>query len=386
MNVTCDGCKTVFKVESARVPPEGIKVRCSKCQHVFDVKSEPPGDTLSEFEDFEKFHKERIEEVSTDVTEERPARIPDEPAGTSFEEFMKKEEPAQESETVESIVEEPISEEIDRGEWPTEPESELEEIDLEPSPSPEPTEVIVAPPEETPVAEEETALSLEAFLKEEIDQESAGKAGLPSLKDARLADLLKGKESEKGSRRRRPSSRPVLVLVLLLAIGVAIYFWWQKQGGSVDLVTNIGLSARSVVAKVSGLWEEVVGFRKQDLVLSGLKGTEDKIGQHRLYIIRGDVTNESKRALMYVKLRVVILDQAGNRIREKVLFAGNVFTRDELEKLAPRFLTGEETLQPKRPKDMVVEAGQTISFMAIFSGLPREGRSFKVEKLEAPAV
>jgi hypothetical protein len=327
-----------------------------------------------------------VGEEKADMTEQGSAVVFGEPPGVSFEEFMKKEEPAQESETVESIVEEPISEEIDRGEWPTEPESELEEIDLEPSPSPEPTEVIVAPPEETPVAEEETALSLEAFLKEEIDQESAGKAGLPSLKDARLTDLLKGKEPEKGSRRRRPSSRPVLVLVLLLAIGVAIYFWWQKQGGSVDLVTNIGLSARSVVAKVSGLWEEVVGFRKQDLVLSGLKGTEDKIGQHRLYIIRGDVTNESKRALMYVKLRVVILDQAGNRIREKVLFAGNVFTRDELEKLAPRFLTGEETLQPKRPKDMVVEAGQTISFMAIFSGLPREGRSFKVEKLEAPAV
>jgi hypothetical protein len=92
------------------------------------------------------------------------------------------------------------------------------------------------------------------------------------------------------------------------------------------------------------------------------------------------------RTRKYVKLRVIILDQAANRIKEKVIVCGNAFTREELETLSPRFFTGEEILQPRRPKDMVLEAQETISFMAIFSGLPREGKSFKVETLEAPGV
>ena len=120
--------------------------------------------------------------------------------------------------------------------------------------------------------------------------------------------------------------------------------------------------------------------------MSGLEGYEEKIGQHRVYIIRGNITNNSGQARKYVKLRVIILDQAGNQIKEKIVLGGNVFTREELEKLSPRFFTGDEVLQPKRPADMVVEAHKTISFMAIFSGLPREGKSFKVETLEAPGA
>ena len=149
---------------------------------------------------------------------------------------------------------------------------------------------------------------------------------------------------------------------------------------------DIGSTLRVAGEKVSDLWEDVIGSRKGGVELSDLQGYEEKIGQHRVYIIKGNVTNTSKRTRRFVKLRVVILDQVGNRIKEKAILCGNSFTREELEKLSPRFFTGEEILQPKRPKDMVLEAHKTISFMAIFSGLPREGKSFKIEKLEAPGV
>jgi len=153
-----------------------------------------------------------------------------------------------------------------------------------------------------------------------------------------------------------------------------------------DLIADLSPTLQEALGKITGLWEEVIGFRKEDLELSHLQGYEDVIGQHQIYVIKGSVTNKSKRARRYVKLKVLILDQAGNRIKESVIFCGNVFTREELEQLSPGFLTGEETLQPKRPKDMVLEAEGTISFMAIFSDLPREGKSFKVEKLEAPGA
>ena len=37
MIVTCQQCGTKFKLDDDLIPPQGIKVRCSKCQHVFVV-------------------------------------------------------------------------------------------------------------------------------------------------------------------------------------------------------------------------------------------------------------------------------------------------------------------------------------------------------------
>ena len=75
MNVTCDACKTIFKVDDSRIPPEGIKVRCSKCQQVFLVRREASGDFLSELHDFERSLRDRMEEASSDTADEQPTPI-----------------------------------------------------------------------------------------------------------------------------------------------------------------------------------------------------------------------------------------------------------------------------------------------------------------------
>lgn len=41
MIITCPECLTKFKLDDGRVPAGGAKVRCSKCQHVFQVQKEP---------------------------------------------------------------------------------------------------------------------------------------------------------------------------------------------------------------------------------------------------------------------------------------------------------------------------------------------------------
>lgn len=450
MNVTCDACKTLFNVDDSRIPSEGIKVRCSKCQQVFLVRREVSEDFLSELQDFEKSLMDQMEKALADTTEDQPAPTSEEPAGLSFEEFMSKEEPGPEPEptnfageepvpggfeqlvepTQESAptaeaptetavgepapvseepadisfeefmgkeelgsepvaAEEPTVGEVERFERPPNGEVGSEEADLQLPPASEPADVILATTEEKPTEDEEPGLSAEAFLKEEMARESEGQAreaALPSLKQKKFEDLMRGKGPEKASVKWRSSFRVVLFLILLMIVGAVAYLWWQNQRVSVTLLTHIGSTLGRAVEKASGLWEDVIGFRKEDLELSDLQGSEDMIGQHRVYIIKGNVTNKSTRVRKYVKLKVVILDQAGNRIKETTVFCGNVFTREELEKLAPRFFTGDETLPPKRPKDTIVGANETISFMAIFSGLPREGRSFKVEKLEAPGV
>jgi len=317
--------------------------------------------------------------------DEESATVSEEPSGISFEDLISQETPSPGFEESESPAEGTIPEEFDLPGEPPQEEVDSEGVDQQVPPASE----MVTRPEETPAEEAETALSMEAFLKGEIERESkdqAKGAALPSLKQKKFEDLLKGKRPKTRLARRSPSLRTILLLILLVVIGALAYLGWQNQEVSMSLLTHVGPTLETAVGKVSGLWEDVIGFRKEDLELSGLQGYEDMIGQHRIYIIRGDVRNKSKRARKYVKLKIVILDQTGNRLREKVIYCGNVFTREELQKLAPAFLTGGEALQPKRPKDMVLEPNRALSFMAIFSGLPREGKSFKVEKLEAPAI
>jgi predicted Zn finger-like uncharacterized protein len=41
MTITCENCQTRFVLDEARIPPQGARVRCSRCQHRFQVKPPP---------------------------------------------------------------------------------------------------------------------------------------------------------------------------------------------------------------------------------------------------------------------------------------------------------------------------------------------------------
>jgi|GEM_PF-356766 len=393
MIVTCDACKTNFTVDESRIPAEGIKVRCSKCKHVFLVKKRAPESVLSELDDFEKFHRDQVDKDGGDETfgesEERPALVSEEPPDISFEEFMKTQEPAPVHHKAEPPVgEEEISGGLDIDEEP--PAGLMGPDSVESSQAGlEPEKTAGGVSEGAPVEAEETQLSAEAYFREEMEREAEEQArarALPSLEEKKLEDLIRGKTGRKGPRRSRSARTSILLVILLIVLGLAAYVWWQDQGASLDVIRDALPTVRTGVQKVSDLWDGILGSRGSGLEFTDLQGNEEKIGEHRIYVIKGQVKNTSRRTRKYVKLKIIILDQAGNRIKEKMVYCGNVFTREELEQLSARFLTGDEILQPKRPKDMVLEARKTISFMAIFSGLPREGKSFKVETLEAPGV
>ncbi|MGD0845203.1 MAG: zinc-ribbon domain-containing protein [Geobacteraceae bacterium] len=40
MIIQCDQCNTKFKLDDAKVPDKGVKVRCAKCKHIFKVQRE----------------------------------------------------------------------------------------------------------------------------------------------------------------------------------------------------------------------------------------------------------------------------------------------------------------------------------------------------------
>src|SRR5512137_2324291 len=42
MIIQCDQCNTKFKLDDAKVPDKGVKVRCAKCKNIFLVQKEAP--------------------------------------------------------------------------------------------------------------------------------------------------------------------------------------------------------------------------------------------------------------------------------------------------------------------------------------------------------
>ena len=48
MIIQCEKCQTRFRLDDSRVTDKGVKVRCTKCKHVFKVPKEVPAAESSE--------------------------------------------------------------------------------------------------------------------------------------------------------------------------------------------------------------------------------------------------------------------------------------------------------------------------------------------------
>ncbi|MFZ2949892.1 MAG: zinc-ribbon domain-containing protein, partial [Desulfuromonadaceae bacterium] len=48
MIIQCEKCQTRFRLDDSRVTAKGVKVRCTKCKHVFTVRNEDAGAELFE--------------------------------------------------------------------------------------------------------------------------------------------------------------------------------------------------------------------------------------------------------------------------------------------------------------------------------------------------
>ena len=79
MIVECPNCHTKFKLADEKIGEKGIKVRCSKCKYVFEVKKSPPEPEPETF-DFEEEQFDFSEDVDfgeeEEISTERPPQTP----------------------------------------------------------------------------------------------------------------------------------------------------------------------------------------------------------------------------------------------------------------------------------------------------------------------
>ena len=350
MIVTCASCLTKFSLDDSKIPPQGAKVRCSRCQHVFQVVPPSPIDEET-VEDFESFAKSHEEVIAPGLKTKGPPPIP--PKGRAEippvrEERMPPEEKEEEEEEDLPKFEDsfPVSEEASR---------------------------LVEEEEEEPPLFAEKGATKPAKSSRRIDQR-----GLWEAEDKAEEKMFRrGKTLRR--KKRGPSLLFALFAVLVLLIFVAFYLWKELESGG-----NLGKVVEVPIQKVTGLWDRLWRTEREGLVIGDLNGYEEKMGELPLYVIEGKVKNQSRFTKKYIKVKVVILDQDKAEVAEKAVLCGPTLSREDLKKLRPGFFEGEAGIKPQAEKETMTPPDKSIPFMVIFRDLSSQAKEFKVEIVEAP--
>jgi predicted Zn finger-like uncharacterized protein len=337
MIITCASCLTKFNLDDSRIPAKGVKVRCSRCKHVFYVV--PPPETkeeiIEDFESFAKYHEELMGpgekkvEVPPEVKVEKEEIVPEEEEEEAF--LFSEKTPIEKTEELA-------------------PPGKVEQLT-----PPEKVERLVPPergeklPPEEPVREER----------------AEGKPSKP--------------KSMMRAERKGPSRFFALIVVLVLLVFGIFYVWSELSSGG-----RLSPYLEYPVKKVTELWNQIWGIEKGDLIVGDLNGYDEKIGETPLFIIEGKVKNQSKLTKKHIKIRVIIFDQDKLKVAEKEAICGRIIGRGELKKQPVEFFKGEMVIKPQTKQEMITPSGKATPFMVIFKDPPSQAKEFKVEILEAP--
>jgi hypothetical protein len=317
-------------LDDSRIQEKGIKVRCSRCKHVFYVV--PPPETKEEIienaESFAKYHADLMEPgerkaeapPEARVQKERAVPVEEEEPGFLFSEKA----PIKEAEQLT-------------------PPGKVEES---------------APPERA----------------EEI-----------SFEEPRRVEKREGKPSRPKSmlhaEKRGPFRFIPLVIVLVLLIFGIFYVWTElSMGGKFSSYLDYS------VKKVNELWNQIWGVEKEDLNVENLSRYDEQVEGLPLFIIEGKVKNQSRFTKKYIKIRIAIFDEDKVKVAEQDAICGRIIAREELKNQPPEFFKGDMMIKPQTDQEMITPSGKTAPFMVIFKDLPSRAKDFKYEILEAPNV
>jgi predicted Zn finger-like uncharacterized protein len=220
----------------------------------------------------------------------------------------------------------------------------------------------------------------EDALEEEIhyveDSEPEGKQGLIGLADeGSEADMITPKAT--AGRRKKERSHVLLitlVIVLVFIVGALIVFFLAP-----DILPD-SLSALKPVNK-----EEITDTGTRRLAFKDVSGSflmNDMAG--KLYVIKGDVINNYPKSRSYILLKANILDVKGKSVRQKLSYAGNTFTEDQLMKFSMQEIDkGLKNQAGKGDINVNIGPGSSVPFMIVFEGLPDNLGEFEVEAVSS---
>src|SRR4030042_5309920 len=218
--------------------------------------------------------------------------------------------------------------------------------------------------------------ALEEGIQEVETPEPNDKQGLiERAEEVSEADMIIPGAAQ-GKREKERSHLLLITLVITLVLIVAALIVFFLAPG----ILPDSLSDLKPVNK-----EEITDTGSRRLAFKDVSGsflTNNLAGQ--LYIIKGDVINNYPKIRSFILLKGNILDMKGKSVIQKLAYAGNTFTEDQLSKVSMEEIDkGLKNQAGKGHINVNVRPGDSVSFMIVFNGLPDNLGEFEVEAVSS---
>ncbi len=385
MIITCEQCSTKFKLDDARIPEDGVRVRCSRCQHAFFVKR--PGTSWEEADeaDSSDLFEREVEQTLTGEADDAPV---EEAQAAQEADHGSAPAPAGESPFEDGDWE--FNDDSPFGESTVEPKDTLaagHDFDVGAGAGSDVFEEAGVPAaDDGPVSAPEPGV--DSAGSDLGSPESWDIVGQEDPRPHPTADPVS--PPEPGSILRRPKlPRPPvdlgpvwaplgpigraahaagwIAVVVLFAVGLFASLWPQSSART--SVASIGSLEGLEALHVEGRWLE-----------NAIAGP--------IYVISGELANPGPSQLVPgARLVVRLLDDRGTAIAEESAALGPPLPRRQLRETHPRELRAIHADGALRLAWAPIRAGERRPFQAVLSDVPAAAGRFELHAIpiEEPA-
>jgi predicted Zn finger-like uncharacterized protein len=337
MIIECKQCGSKFKLDEGLIREEGSKVRCSVCKSVF--KAFPKGLSLKGDESQKVVNQSLGETVTLDAHPTLEEQSPEPLLEDTFEaELAKALQEESETKRIETLSPDQIPEEEEEELRFDFEEGTKRQPQLEPSPAP-PLQREVAKIPEAPPKPEKAA------------PKKRKKGGVPRF-------LM-----------------IALIVVLLLTGGAAALLYFAPEQVPESLISYLGVAVKPEV-KDPGVRR--LSFKN----VSGKFYQSAKAGN--LFCIQGVVFNNYPGSRSFIRVKGSLLDEKGAAVKQKLAFAGNTFSENELKDMSLEQINqGLANRTGKGNVNVNVKPQASVPFMIVFEELPENLSEFTVEAVSS---
>ncbi|HZV83225.1 MAG TPA: DUF3426 domain-containing protein, partial [Geobacteraceae bacterium] len=176
------------------------------------------------------------------------------------------------------------------------------------------------------------------------------------------------------TRKKRGSLFPLFVIIgaILLIVALAgsgVYFF-----GGPKVFSKVGLGFLVE-------WYGQKGGEEGDITLRNVKA-EYVINKEagELFVVRGEALNNYKKPRASIQIKVALLGSNGSSLKTKAAFCGNPLSNEQLATMPPAKI--EEVMNNQFGDSLAnlgVKPGNTIPFVVVVSGIPKETSDFSVQ-------
>jgi predicted Zn finger-like uncharacterized protein len=416
--ITCEKCETRFKLDDARISPDGVKVRCSRCKHAFRVAPPaPPGASDADLAD--ALAREAVAPAASDQTQtlgpadehEDQTQVLDHDAMDLVGSSRAGDEPEEESDW--EFNEDPADA---AAEPPPPPDSGLE-APIQAAAPPPPLESFNAAPEADPMSE---FLASEPGAAEDSADDSLADLGSPEewdllgpddgsdptsgaapaldaahdpsvakADDAAVGESLVEEEAEADAE-AAPSTLPDSLhepAVGELRLDVGRGSLASRTTRSVAWAAVAGLLMLAAWASLRPPSPLPLTLTVTDLGV--LQATDVRAGVVEnavagpLLVVSGLVRNpQAGPRLPQGALRVRLVDGGGSALADAEAWLAPAPEAADLRELAPRDLLGAQALGAEALARTPLAPGESMPVAAVFAAIPAEARGFRLEVVE----